>query len=71
MVGKERQLGKGHCCVVSCYQVLINSRLLDRLLMIDSLPRDHPYVQMELDEMRDQLENEVRVEYDCYQLERN
>lgn len=36
----------------------VQGSLTDLLL---SLPRDHPYVQMELDEMREQLENEARI----------
>lgn len=31
------------------------------LLTLDSLPPDHPYVQMELDDMKEQLENERRL----------
>lgn len=35
-------------------------RMDQEMLIRRSLPADHPYVQMELEEMREQLENEVR-----------
>ncbi|KAH8750397.1 putative quinate permease [Hyaloscypha finlandica] len=36
-------------------------RATEVLSQVTNLPPDHPYVQMELDEMRDQLENERRL----------